>query len=329
MFNNKLKRFPLLNPITILTISVWALAFIFIYFITINSTYVSDDWCYGFTSRNQLVSISDFFQSISYQYFQWSGRILVYSLILLFLKYNFFIWILINSSIHLALYLLVIGISRKITAHLKFRPVTILLLSAITLTLFSNIDITTQREVFFWLTGSITYLWPTAVLFFFFLKLCDHYQTSFIKKREIFTLFFCAAILASSQEQVAIISLLFSIGFCFTMFYRKLPNRYVVLKTVMVILFFLVIQLAAPGNFKRFNLEINNQNASSILSFEHQSSELQNKFWTIFSRNDYRFVFLLLNAGFIITAMHSRNKKIKKVYVVIPLIFLGLVTNNR
>ncbi|MFB3161106.1 DUF6056 family protein [Neobacillus sp. 179-J 1A1 HS] len=209
------------------------------------SPYPGDDLFYKTASQNYSI-----LEWIQFRYFEWSGRIIPDILSYYLLDGKLWIWRLLNPFIIL---LLAYSIIRIIKGHVSTKYLVLAILT------LGYIHQGVLSSGFFWVTGSLNYLWPIALGLFAMIPLADKVFRD--KKnsdaRLPFIIFILCGFLASiSNEQVALCISCFSIAahICLFFQHKHQETKFFIFTGIMVI--GTIILLIAPGNQVRMESEI-------------------------------------------------------------------------
>lgn len=226
------------------------IVFLFIFFVlvSVEHQYISlyaDD----FGRKLQAGSISGIFIASINEWNLWSGRLFSSLLSYYFASGHFDYWRLVNPIIMVALVVLILRVSETKNANLFAKLSALLFVVSFLLTT----HISLSREVFYWMTGSLNYLWPMTVSFAFILywqKIINGPELVFSQKYIVVILAMLAGI---THEQFAPLTL-----FIVLYIYReKVVNGYKPDRIFFLALFGFLISLtllySAPGNFKRLH----------------------------------------------------------------------------
>jgi hypothetical protein len=204
--------------------------------------YVADDIWFA------AVQNTPYIEWITSRYYGWSGRLFADST-LYFLMYNkAWIWRLLNPFLFMAL---AFGITRIIKKDFTLRE---FLIALFTLGFLSQ---PVLSSAFFWITGSINYLWPIALGLFAMIPYADRIfrrELALTKTRFIITII--SAFLASiGNEQVALCMCAFAVVSHVSLIFRQEKQDRRLLILTVVILSGASILLFAPGNRVRWAAE--------------------------------------------------------------------------
>ncbi len=162
----------------------FAYFFVFVVMLILNikTPLVADD--YSFTlvsvaSGQRIASISQIYDSLNYLYFNWTGRVILFSLTEFFLMYDKIFFSIFNTFVFIILiyYILKLacvshtddaknGENLVSYSYTQVKPLHILLVFAFLLLFTPEFG-----QDIFWITGSFNYLVPTTFLLFLFDKL--------------------------------------------------------------------------------------------------------------------------------------------------------------
>jgi hypothetical protein len=217
----------------------------FIYWLTSSAAIpLSHDWEYSYKLTEQSA-----WRFIIEHYTQINGRVLVHVLIGFFAE-CYPLWLVINALFICALPLLLIKTVYKSSAVLPL-SYSLLLLAWLAIMLgFPNDSY--YRIGFFWLTGSLNYVWPTLMALFVFHNLWGveqkHQQWSQSKFVSVLTIAFLTA---GTHEQISMLVL----GFSFTRLgWDYWKNKILSYRLAIIALATVIgasLLFLAPGNFVR------------------------------------------------------------------------------
>lgn len=206
-------------------------------------TYITDDIWFSKVSND----VPSHIGWVVERYFTWSSRTPIeFALISVINHYN--VWSVINSIMFSLLILGLFNIKKGARVFDNFLSIVI-----ISITIYSM-----PKHIFFsgaiWLTGSINYLWPTAIAFSGYALAIRNYSNTNTPRWTpiICPLFF---FLSSFNEQLAISNIIFAsalIGICFINNKSTKPNLYLLGASAIV----LVYIITCPGNKIRYDAEV-------------------------------------------------------------------------
>jgi hypothetical protein len=207
---------------------------------------LSGDDYYQASSKS--IPLNQIYYYSLFDYLHWKGRFFTSFLNYFVVNGHVLLWKIINPFMITTIVFSVYYFSASRNAKFINRIVALLYIFNFFLTL--NQDI--AREVLYWITGSINYLWPLTVSFVYLITWLESFGVS--RKRRIFK--FVALLLAlyagNSFEQYSVILIGLSL---IIVFYNK-KRGYVLDKTQIFILTFLclggIFLYFAPGNFNRY-----------------------------------------------------------------------------
>lgn len=208
----------------------FAFCFAIIFIFSINVNYNADEYNYSFItwSQTRISSLYDILQSQKLLYFNWTGRILVHSLIQILLFIPKYFYAILNSLVFCAFIYLIISIS-----NFKHSLNKVLLSTSLIVLL-----IPVFGETCIWISGSINYLWP-SVLFLLLINLLN-------SSKKLSLILLIAFLAGVSQEIVLVGGFIYLL---FNLFTNKFEKRF-----LLIFLSFLlggILLISSPGNFLR------------------------------------------------------------------------------
>lgn len=210
---------------------------------------VSDDFIRGFSAQG---SLSDIFETLKKRYFGWTGRIWIDFLNILVMKWDVYLWRVLNPLVIVVLVWFVYVIVRDGESD----PGLFLFVIA----LFCLMTISVSRDVISWLTGSFNYLWPMALVVAVFAGVYEFYYHNgkdVLSWRSYFLL--PLALLAGSSHEQAGIAILLLLGmllFWLRVFQKVRLHRLHIFVFISALVGFLLL-MTAPGNFVRMGISDN------------------------------------------------------------------------
>ncbi|WP_149095630.1 DUF6056 family protein [Paenibacillus terrae] len=201
-----------------------------------------DTW---FMDISQKYSFIDY---LFWRYSTWSGRIYAEANLYIFLDGKIWIWRLVNSMILVATsYLLVRIVQKKVTL---FNVLVAFLAMG-----FCSKSVLSSS--FFWITGSINYLWPICFALIAVLPYADIvFRNESVKLRILVTSSLFGFLAACSNEQVALCLICFSLLSHLTLTFKRVKNVRLAIPSVMFGLGAAILFIA-PGSQLRFVAEVN------------------------------------------------------------------------
>lgn len=204
---------------------------IFGYFLKLNgfTPYWNDEFAYSFIigSDTRVNSMIDIISSQHYLYFNWTGRVIIQSLVQFFLLIGKDYFNIINSILVVFLIYLVCSFVRirKFNTKDDLRDFIIA-----TLLLWSLIPV--MGQTIFWLAGAVNYLWATVIVLTFLLPYRYLIEGKYIIKNNITSvtvMFFLGLLAGCSHENTVVTALAFvGITFVFVMYkYKRIPYWFV------------------------------------------------------------------------------------------------------
>lgn len=238
---------------------------IFIYFLTPIS---GDDYgCYNSTNGN----IIEAFRSAWGMYFSWEGRFVGRILISIFAYYKF-IFNIITPILICSIF--IVGI--KLMGEVKNKGMYFLLFMALILL---NCDMFAQ--VYTWVAGSVTYLYPTAILIVYFAYIYFKRNEKF--KCYDYLLFLIVNIIGTMFVENIGCSLVVGNFLLMLYFFKKDKNKfYVFLGCFITSAISLSVMLLSPGSAAR---SAQNVDFNSLSLFEKVFGNLENFIKYLFTRN--------------------------------------------
>lgn len=208
------------------------------------SPFPGDDLFYK--TASQKYSILEW---IKIRYLEWSGRLIPDILSYYILDGKVWVWRILNPLIIL---LLAFSVVRIIKEKVSIKDVLLVIFA------FGYIHQGVLSSGFFWITGSLNYLWPITFGLFAMIPLADKVFRDKKKLDRIpFIFFVLSGLLASiSNEQVALCISCFSIiAHIYLFFHHKQQEPKIFIFTGIIIIGTLIL-LIAPGNQVRLESEI-------------------------------------------------------------------------
>lgn len=284
---------------------LYLLVFYLLNVITQSSVFLcGDDYMYGTFGKDGII------KNIFSYYNTGNGRWLVNIIDSFILKYDRYIYILINPLMICFVVILLSKIANKL-AHNEKNKNTL----KIAIILFSSLNILMTREVIYWITGSMNYLFPAFMFllsYYFFLEIKD----GNLKYIKIFPL--VTFITGASVEQFGLmITGILTIEYLNKIIKHKKFNKYEIIAYITCVIGLASI-IIAPGNFVRVE-DASSGNQSIItgimeLLYSNFYSDVANKYILLLSI----YIFLYLRKRY------SKYKKIK--YISVLNITLSILT---
>lgn len=202
-----------------------------------------DDFVY-----QNILNGRSFFVWLNELYFAWSGRIVLTGMLVYFLNLSLILWRLFNSL----MFTLLVRYASKLSAKPNY-------FKAILFALFILMPEAVLSSGALWITGSLNYLWPVAMmLFLLYLLQSNNSRLSIFD----WLMVMLALILATNNEQSSLVLLAF---FGFVLLYDYFIEKEFKLNKLIIFgmigIGFAILMLA-PGNFTRLNIEILGLNPS-------------------------------------------------------------------
>ncbi|MBP3040653.1 hypothetical protein J9303_14270 [Bacillaceae bacterium Marseille-Q3522] len=185
---------------------------------------------------------------IKERYLGWSGRIFPEAMLYTLLNHRIWLWRILNSFFFIILAFSMVRIVKK---EVRFFEVVIAL---VTLGYFSQAVLSSG---FFWITGTINYLWPIALGFAGMIPYADWLFRKQLPGKITMVICFLSGFLAAiSNEQVGLCMSCFAVLAHLGLWLRKQKQK----KILFLFTFFIVsgaaILLLAPGNQVRWANEV-------------------------------------------------------------------------
>lgn len=219
----------------------------------------ADDWCRSGLSQNPIHTLSTY---VPFQYVHWTGRVVVTFLEFTVINHVSF-WNAVNPVFILAL---IINITLLFAKGGFFTPKGLLNL-LLSLVLVVTLDTKVSLEVYYWLTGSVNYLWPIVVALSFIT--IWNYSLQKVKQSR-FTLLalpILAVTAGNLHEQVGILAITFVVG---SILFLKVNGGKSISQFHFLVCGLLIISylslIVAPGNYVRLQVISADQNKYSSLS---------------------------------------------------------------
>ncbi|MFP3122211.1 DUF6056 family protein [Ectobacillus funiculus] len=199
----------------------------------------------------------EFFAAVSHQYtlmeyvktryYGWSGRVFPEIMLYLLLDKYIWLWRMINSAFFILLAFAVVRIIKK---DVRFFEIVVALAT------FGYFSQNLLSSGFFWITGSINYLWPFALGLVGMIPYADSIFRNESMDAKAFVICFLMGVIASiSNEQVALCMICFSILTHLSLLVRKQKQQKRLFILTAVIITGACTLLFAPGNQVRWALE--------------------------------------------------------------------------
>jgi hypothetical protein len=210
--------------------------------------YSADDFC----RKLQVASLKEIITVSLSQYFNCcTGRYISTFIIYFFANGNLFFWKILNPLFIVSLVTIILYISRPS----KIRSIGKASALCFVVYFFLTLNQYLAREVLYWMSGAITYLWPlTAALAFLFFWEKSFTESRFAQYSKYLSIII-AIFAGNSNEQVGIIFLFLTL--CIT--WSKIRQGYRLGKiqyaTIAILFIGVVLLLLAPGNFVKYNQE--------------------------------------------------------------------------
>ncbi|QGG58193.1 DUF6056 family protein [Paenibacillus sp. B01] len=189
------------------------------------------------------------FEWIAYRYQNWSSRLFSETLFYLILGHGVWFWKLFNPLI---IFLLSYAMIRLLKKEVDLKD---FLLS---LTLIGFLSKPILSSSFFWITGSLVYLWPITIGLFVLIPYSDHLFRGEAKlsfKKFLLFLFLVAMSCLSNEQMILCVTAFAVLTHISRAIEKKKQDKYLlVLTSAMVI--GLIFVLTAPGNDLRFASEV-------------------------------------------------------------------------
>jgi hypothetical protein len=233
-------------------------------------------------------------------YLTWSGRIVPNSFAYLLFDNYFWLWKIINP-----LFIMLCSFSGLRVLNKKVTTIDFIMFLSFILCL--NIEI--LQYAIFWATGSLFYLWPVATALFIMIPFADAIfkDTYNFKYYGIYIIF--TVISSTSNEQVSLCLIGFSIIFYVAMFLKKksISYKHVIITVIMLICSFILF--IAKGNSIRFYKEIEHwyPDFHSLTFYEHFLVGFRWTFDVLFNVMSILIVFLGI---LILYCYYSKYKKL-------------------
>lgn len=269
-----------------------------------------DDYIYGSYTKG---TINEFFQSHINHYRFKNGRAIVHFIVTLFLKFDVYIWRIVNPLIIASLVILI----SKVTYVDKDKYKKSVVLSII---LISFISINISREAIFWLDGSVNYLYPMLL----FLLNVYLVKKTIYEDKKLWYLPIIGFISGATVEQAG----LMTIGMVFlkiieeVFIKKKSINKIIYVSFISTIIGYLTVILA-PGNLIR----------SSKQSPEIIGNMVQLFRYNFMSDKMYLFILLLMMSSILWLRSFIKsgyNKKINKLLtniMIINIVIYSMITS--
>lgn len=243
-----------------------------IFSISKNNLMSPDEYNYSFVSglspTHKVSNLTDLFFSQRSMYATWTGRVLVHSVIQIFLWLGLPIFYVLNPIMMLLFIFLIIKISGN-----KFNTfnLSIVIFSLLTL-------IQCFGEKFIWMAGSVNYLWSASsmlvYIYYLYNIVVNYKKLSFI---EVILFLLSSLTTGLSQENITFVTGSFIILLAITNFKKflkfDLKKKILIISSVLLFGCGFLFLITAPGNFARldntgmsFNL---NQTLSNLLGIKY------------------------------------------------------------
>lgn len=293
------------------TIFLWCtlIFIVFLYQLRFNFIEGSDDgW---FALIKEKYSLADY---LSLRYNTWSSRIFPETMLYYIFHIPINLWRMLNTAF---IFLLATSIVRIFKGEIKIYNVVVVIL------LFGYSSFDVINSGFFWMTGSVNYLWPLALGAYVLIPFADKFfrkkTTKFSLKQLVRVIITC--IFAISNEQLVLCA--FGIMFVYHIYLftiKEKPSIYLIILTLIVFAGILLMTFA-PGNTVRFESEIVRWfpefNELSFLG--HMKTGI---FWLFEQIITHFKLFILLISLLTINLLQS--EKLKKIFYIMGTIILSL-----
>lgn len=219
-----------------------------------------------------------FFRWLNTYYQEWSGRVILTSLLMFFLNQSLLIFKIINA---IFVVILIFSVA-KISSNSSNFWNKILAFSLIILIPEKYISST-----IFWFTGSLNYLWPTAsllyVLSFIFRSTQEELNLNYL----YYLIITILTIFASNSEQTALVLMTYSTIYLILEYLNKKRINRFVLYVFFITSITTIVTFFSPGNIVRLDVEILSLNPSFellnvvdklFIGFNYTSNVLFNDF---------------------------------------------------
>lgn len=224
------------------------LFFLFLLIIQHNNIFnIADDFCRKLHSA----SFVNIFTASLKEYREWTGRFIVSILSYFFATEHLHFWKILNPLVIVSLVICIVNISKPA----KTNPIGKVTALCFVIYFFLTLNQYLAREVLYWMTGTINYLWPltNALAFVFF------FEKSFGKSKfAIYSKYislFIGIFSGNSNEQIVIVFLFLT----FSVIWNKLKQGYkldkIQLLTIIIFVLSFLLLMLSPGNFMRFSSE--------------------------------------------------------------------------
>lgn len=234
----------------------------FAVFAKVSITPGDDEWFYNALN---LVGDGTYIGYLKFRFFNWTGRIVVESIMVPMLQMNPWIWRVLNSLIILVMTygiynLIPVRQIEKLKENQKNIIKILIGIGAFAFNIY----------VFFagirWMTGSFNYIWPMSLGIIAILPFKRIlFEEEFDKK--LFVIYFIITILASNSEQVSLVILCFGIITNIVIYLLQKKVNVVLIAYNIFMVINTVVLFVAPGNYVRTKIEA----ANNYPGWEHVS----------------------------------------------------------
>lgn len=230
---------------------------IFVLTLLLNHLYplILDDYVYSFVyagdPERRVSTLHDLFESQYNHYFMWGGRTIVHFIAQFLLSLKPIWHDLLNSLAFISLMLMMYKISNLGTSK---KNIAVFLI----ITILSSIMQPGFTATVLWITGSANYLWGTLIILLFLYPFYNYYITKQSKDSIVKSIiFFILGIIAGWTNENMSIALCFLILFLLIIFkIQKIKIPKWTITSLFGLVLGCVIMLAAPGNYVRYELEM-------------------------------------------------------------------------
>lgn len=290
---------------------LWCLliGIVFLYHFQFGFSSASDDgWFKEVKSQYSLL------EYLIMRYNVWSSRILPETILYYIFHLPVVFWRVINTFF---VFLLSFSLARLFKEKITIREIILIII----LLGFASFDV--LESSFFWMTGSVNYLWPMALGAFTLIPFADHFFRN--KKTELnlsnVVRIFTALLFSITNEQILVCALGVVISYHIYLFVKKIkPNTLLIIISIILLAGFLFMYFA-PGNKLRYASEVK----TWFPEFDNMSLISHIKvgvFWLFKQTITHMKFFIALISIITITLM--KNTRQRTIFILFSLIMVSL-----
>ena len=204
----------------------------------------TDDYVY----KNAFCDFSSFYKWVGEFYCNWSGRIIVSSLINLFTNMPIWIFKISNTVV----FFIFIGAIYWI-CNVMFKNIKINIKAALIVcipSLFYLINLRVINSGVIWLTGALNYFWPATFMLVSLIPFISELKSQKFNSK-YFVIFFLSNLISAMVEQSGLVLVCFGIvTLIWLKIEKKKINKLLLIHFLIIFVLFMICMLA-PGNIKR------------------------------------------------------------------------------